>query len=136
MSCNCALLYEFNVKFSILVPFPTPSETSRVGTWGYIFFFRVPTLMVSDGCGLDELLCALLYEFNVELSIIVPFHTPSGAFEDWNVGMYSFYRVPILMASDCGGFINCNQALLYEFNIKLSIVDPFPSPSEALRVGT
>ena len=43
------------------------------------FFFGVIFLMASGGCGLAELLCALMYEFNVELSIVVPFPTPSEA---------------------------------------------------------
>ena len=74
MSYNCTLLYEFSIGLSIVVPFTTPSETSRVGTWRSIFF-RVQTLMVSDDYGLDELLSALLCECNVELSIVVPFPT-------------------------------------------------------------
>ena len=85
---------------------------------------------------MDELICALLCEFNVDLFIVVPFPTPSGAFEGWNVGKYFFFRVPILMGSDGGGLMDCNRALLYEFNIKLFTVIPFQTPSEALRVGT
>ena len=70
---------------------------------GKTFFFRVAILMASDGCGLDELLCILLFVFNVELSIVFLFPTPSGTFESWNVEKYFFFRVQILMASDgCG----------------------------------
>ena len=42
--------------------------------------YSLPSLaMPSVACGLDELLCALLCEFNVELSIVIPFPTPSEA---------------------------------------------------------
>ena len=100
------------------------------------FFFCVPTHMVSSGCGLDELLRVLLCEFNIELSIVFPFPTPSGAFESRNVEKYFFFRFPILMASDGGGLKNRNRSFLYELNIKLSILFPFLTPSEVLRVGT
>ena len=73
---------------------------------------------------------------NAQLFIVVPFPSLSGAFEDWNVGKYFFFHVSILMASDGGGLMNSSCALLYEFNIKLFIVIPFKTPSEALRVGT
>ena len=89
--------------------------------------------MVPDGCGLDELLCALLNEFNVELSIVVPLSTHSRSFVSWNVEKYFFFCVPILMASDGGGLMNCNRALLYEFNIRMSIVVPFSNTFRAVE---
>ena len=36
------------------------------------FLFYVPILMVSDGLGLDELQCAPLCEFNMELNLFSP----------------------------------------------------------------
>ena len=44
-----------------------------------VFFLPLPILMVSDGCGLSDMICALLCEFNVELSFVVPFPSPSEA---------------------------------------------------------
>ena len=53
---------------------------------GKYFFFRVPVLMALDRCGLDELQCAFLNEFNIKLFIVVPFLTPSEALR---VGTYA-----------------------------------------------
>ena len=49
------IIYDFNIKLSIVVPFPRPSEGLRIRTWRSIFFRRVPILVASDGCELDEL---------------------------------------------------------------------------------
>ena len=52
-----------------------------------VFFLPFPIFMVSDGCGLDEMLCALMCGFNVELSFVVPLTTPSEAlgFGTWRI---------------------------------------------------
>ena len=54
MNCNRTLLYEFNIMVSIVLPFPTLSETLRVERREAFFFFRVPILMASVGGGLDD----------------------------------------------------------------------------------
>ena len=60
MNCNRALMYESNIKLSILVPFLTPTEALRVGTYGEkYFFFCVSFLMASDGGGLHLNLMAI-----------------------------------------------------------------------------
>ena len=46
---------------------------------GEVFFLPFLIVMVSDGCGLDKKLCVLLCGFNIELSIVVPFPSPSEA---------------------------------------------------------
>ena len=56
-----AFLCEFNVGLCFVVPFPAPSEREVFFFIEKYFFFRVPILMASDGCGLVELLLTLLY---------------------------------------------------------------------------
>ena len=66
------------VFYFIIDRFLTPSEALRVSTERSVFFFfRVPILMASNGCGLDRVQCALLCKCNVELFILVPFPTPN-----------------------------------------------------------
>ena len=54
MCCDVHFCVEFDVEWSIVVPFPTPSETLGVETW-ISFFFLLSFFMASDGGGLDEL---------------------------------------------------------------------------------
>ena len=57
-----AFLCEFNVELSIVVSFPILCEALRVGTCiEKYFFFCVPFLMASNGCGLDELQCTYTF---------------------------------------------------------------------------
>ena len=60
-------------------PFPIPSKVLGVGTLWSIFSSAFQFIIVSDVCGLDEILCALICEFNFKLFFGVPFPTPSEA---------------------------------------------------------
>ena len=78
ISCNVTSLWAQYWVIHCFIRSRHLSMSSRVGKWRNFFLPRCYS-HASDGCGLDELLCALLCEFNVELSIVIPFPTPSKA---------------------------------------------------------
>ena len=121
----------------IVVPFPTPSVPLRGGTWKGIFFFRVPFLMASDDCGLNELssdFCSnsissfpLLFHFQHllrrwELKRAEVFFFSSAFHMSW----------PLMIVH----WMDCNMHLFYECNVELSIVVSFPTTFEALGFRT
>ena len=106
------------------------------------FFFYVPIFMASDGCELDELQFILLYEFNVELSIVVSFPTTSEALrvgtcmEKYFFSSMFHFSWPRKTTISHGALVEQQCTLLCIFRIRVRCDDvSFPAPSETLKLG-
>ena len=96
MSCNVHFLGEFNFKLSIVIPFLTPSEVLRVGTYRIIFssaFQFSLSRMVVDWMSCN---CAILCDFNVELCVVVSISNTFRGVENWNAEKYFFFAFQFL----------------------------------------